>query len=241
MAHWRAQALSAAGACIHKGGKRTPLVHVVTPRQRCRVDAWSAARALPSSPAQNAHIHRSTQPGPRRPGSQATRTSRQRCNLTLSTSTFLCLPSIACTLACRTLPDPWANGIATWPWSLANPPPLTGPTMQNFLALIPLALILGDVTEDLAVRFGDVTGGLINATFGNGEQGGQGLLDKVSETQSTAKGGHAVPRLPPLLSLRSCGGALHRSASLQPPCIAALSRVLHMRKRSGKSRYTHAP
>eukprot|EP00198_Chlamydomonas_reinhardtii_P007601 XP_001696938.1 CAX family of cation antiporters, membrane protein [Chlamydomonas reinhardtii] len=37
----------------------------------------------------------------------------------------------------------------------------------NFLALIPLALILGDITEDLAVRFGDVVGGLINATFGN--------------------------------------------------------------------------
>lgn len=38
---------------------------------------------------------------------------------------------------------------------------------QNFLALIPLALLLGDVTEDLAVRFGDTVGGLLNATFGN--------------------------------------------------------------------------
>ncbi|EFJ39789.1 hypothetical protein VOLCADRAFT_108492 [Volvox carteri f. nagariensis] len=37
----------------------------------------------------------------------------------------------------------------------------------NFLALIPLALILGDVTEDLALRYGSVIGGLINATFGN--------------------------------------------------------------------------
>mmetsp|Transcript_34477 Transcript_34477/g.97687 ORF Transcript_34477/g.97687 Transcript_34477/m.97687 type:complete len:483 (+) Transcript_34477:16-1464(+) len=37
----------------------------------------------------------------------------------------------------------------------------------NFLGLIPLALILGDITEDLAVRFGDVIGGLLNATFGN--------------------------------------------------------------------------
>lgn len=37
----------------------------------------------------------------------------------------------------------------------------------NFLALIPLALLLGDVTEDLAVRFGDTVGGLLNATFGN--------------------------------------------------------------------------
>jgi calcium/proton exchanger cax len=39
--------------------------------------------------------------------------------------------------------------------------------MQNFLALVPLALLLGEVTEDLALRFGDVIGGLLNATFGN--------------------------------------------------------------------------
>ena len=32
---------------------------------------------------------------------------------------------------------------------------------------MPLALILGEVTEDLAVRFGDTAGGLLNATFGN--------------------------------------------------------------------------
>lgn len=37
----------------------------------------------------------------------------------------------------------------------------------NFLALIPLALLLGQITEDLAERFGDTIGGLINATFGN--------------------------------------------------------------------------
>lgn len=37
----------------------------------------------------------------------------------------------------------------------------------NFLALIPLALILGEITEDLALRFGDSIGGLLNATFGN--------------------------------------------------------------------------
>ncbi|KAG2431558.1 hypothetical protein HXX76_009572 [Chlamydomonas incerta] len=37
----------------------------------------------------------------------------------------------------------------------------------NFLSLVPLALVLGDVTEDLALRYGSVIGGLINATFGN--------------------------------------------------------------------------
>lgn len=33
--------------------------------------------------------------------------------------------------------------------------------LQNFLALVPLALLLGEVTEDLALRFGDVIGGLL--------------------------------------------------------------------------------
>eukprot|EP01023_Acetabularia_acetabulum_P031259 TRINITY_DN29392_c0_g1_i5.p1 TRINITY_DN29392_c0_g1~~TRINITY_DN29392_c0_g1_i5.p1 ORF type:complete len:548 (-),score=76.15 TRINITY_DN29392_c0_g1_i5:225-1868(-) len=37
----------------------------------------------------------------------------------------------------------------------------------NFCGIIPLALMLGEVTEDLALRFGQVIGGLINATFGN--------------------------------------------------------------------------
>lgn len=37
----------------------------------------------------------------------------------------------------------------------------------NFVALIPLALVLGEVTEDLAMRFGQTVGGLLNATFGN--------------------------------------------------------------------------
>ena len=39
--------------------------------------------------------------------------------------------------------------------------------IMNFAALIPLALLLGEVTEDLAVRFGATIGGLLNATFGN--------------------------------------------------------------------------
>ena len=39
--------------------------------------------------------------------------------------------------------------------------------VQNFFSLVPLALILGEVTEDLAMRFGDTAGGLLNATFGN--------------------------------------------------------------------------
>jgi Ca2+:H+ antiporter len=39
--------------------------------------------------------------------------------------------------------------------------------LQNLCGLIPLALLLGEVTEDLALRLGETIGGLLNATFGN--------------------------------------------------------------------------
>ncbi|KIY94234.1 Ca2+:H+ antiporter [Monoraphidium neglectum] len=37
----------------------------------------------------------------------------------------------------------------------------------NLCALVPLALLLGCVTEDLSLRLGQIVGGLLNATFGN--------------------------------------------------------------------------
>ncbi|KAH9908428.1 Sodium/calcium exchanger protein-domain-containing protein [Xylariomycetidae sp. FL2044] len=37
----------------------------------------------------------------------------------------------------------------------------------NFIAIIPLAALLSDATEEIAMRTGEVLGGLINATFGN--------------------------------------------------------------------------
>ncbi|KAG1674025.1 hypothetical protein FOA52_000331 [Chlamydomonas sp. UWO 241] len=55
----------------------------------------------------------------------------------------------------------------------------------NFIALIPLALLLGDVTEDLAARFGDVIGGLLNATFGN-------VVEVVLAVQALRKGLYTV-------------------------------------------------
>ncbi|WIA16600.1 hypothetical protein OEZ85_013267 [Tetradesmus obliquus] len=39
--------------------------------------------------------------------------------------------------------------------------------LLNLCGLIPLALLLGEVTEDLALRLGETIGGLLNATFGN--------------------------------------------------------------------------
>ena len=40
-------------------------------------------------------------------------------------------------------------------------------TVQNIVGLVPLAWLLGCTTEDLALRYGPVAGGLINASFGN--------------------------------------------------------------------------
>ena len=36
----------------------------------------------------------------------------------------------------------------------------------NFVAIIPLAAMLAFATEEIALRLGDVTGGLLNVTFG---------------------------------------------------------------------------
>lgn len=52
-----------------------------------------------------------------------------------------------------------AGGILGWPPIVVF--------VANFLALLPLALILGQLTEDLILRFGETIGGLLNATFGN--------------------------------------------------------------------------
>ncbi|KAI1181740.1 hypothetical protein F5B17DRAFT_436407 [Nemania serpens] len=54
-------------------------------------------------------------------------------------------------------------GIALW--ALKTPGPAV--FIVNFIAIIPLATLLSDSTEQVALRTGDVLGGLINATFGN--------------------------------------------------------------------------
>lgn len=39
--------------------------------------------------------------------------------------------------------------------------------LLNFLAIVPLAKLLGDATEQVSIRLGPTLGGLLNATFGN--------------------------------------------------------------------------
>ncbi|KAI1811379.1 Calcium/proton exchanger [Poronia punctata] len=71
----------------------------------------------------------------------------------------------------RTLFSSWINvlllaapaGIVIWALKIPGPAVF----VVNFIAIIPLAAMLSYSTEQIALRTGDVLGGLINATFGN--------------------------------------------------------------------------
>ncbi|KAI0150359.1 Calcium/proton exchanger [Xylariaceae sp. FL1272] len=71
----------------------------------------------------------------------------------------------------RTLFSSWINillfaapvGIALWQLQLGGPAIF----VVNFIAIIPLAALLSEATEQIAMRTGETIGGLINATFGN--------------------------------------------------------------------------
>ncbi|KAI2635156.1 Calcium/proton exchanger [Xylaria nigripes] len=54
-------------------------------------------------------------------------------------------------------------GIALWALKIPGPAVF----VVNFVAIIPLATLLSDATEQVALRTGETIGGLINATFGN--------------------------------------------------------------------------
>ncbi|TGJ80364.1 hypothetical protein E0Z10_g8388 [Xylaria hypoxylon] len=54
-------------------------------------------------------------------------------------------------------------GIALWLLKIPGPSVF----IVNFIAIIPLATLLSDATEQVALRTGETVGGLINATFGN--------------------------------------------------------------------------
>ncbi|RYC63017.1 hypothetical protein CHU98_g3189 [Xylaria longipes] len=54
-------------------------------------------------------------------------------------------------------------GIVLWRLEIPGPSVF----IVNFIAIIPLATLLSDATEQVALRTGETVGGLINATFGN--------------------------------------------------------------------------
>lgn len=69
--------------------------------------------------------------------------------------------------ACRPLLRPPCFLDSPFPFVCASLPPPA--PLQNLCGLIPLALLLGEVTEDLALRLGEVMGGLLVSGGGGGE------------------------------------------------------------------------
>ncbi|KAK9829782.1 hypothetical protein WJX72_007883 [[Myrmecia] bisecta] len=102
----------------------------------------------------------------------------------------------------------------------------------NTIGLVPLALLLGEVTEDLALRFGDVIGGLLNATFGN-------VVELILSIAALAKGlfiivaysliGSVLSNL--LLVLGCCfllGGTKYKQQSFNAPLNKASCALLFL-------------
>lgn len=84
----------------------------------------------------------------------------------------LCAPAADCKAVCRILVGSWLNVLLVFvPIGMIAKPVLdlsaTAVFVLNFLAIIPLASILGEATEDIAAHVGQTLGGLLNATFGN--------------------------------------------------------------------------
>ncbi len=94
--------------------------------------------------------------------------------------------------------------------------------LLNFAALIPLALLLGEVTEDLAVRFGSTIGGLLNATFGN-------VVELILSIAALTKGLYVVIAASLIGSILSnLLLVLGNSFVLQTlTCLALLQRIQH--------------
>ncbi|KAK9808608.1 hypothetical protein WJX72_000497 [[Myrmecia] bisecta] len=102
----------------------------------------------------------------------------------------------------------------------------------NFCALIPLALVLGEVTEDLALRFGETIGGLLNATFGN-------VVEMILSIAALTKGLYTVVAASLLGSILSnlllvlgfcflCGGTKYKQQSFNIQINKACCSLLFM-------------
>jgi Ca2+:H+ antiporter len=66
-----------------------------------------------------------------------------------------------------------------WASHFVWPPTIT--FILNFIAIVPLAKLLGFATEDIALRTGEVIGALLNATFGNAVEF---IISVISLTQN---------------------------------------------------------
>lgn len=87
------------------------------------------------------------------------------------------------------LPFAYLSHAAGWPDSSVF--------ILNFLAMVPLASMLGIFTEELAAHTNDVIGGLINATFGN-------AVELVVAVQALLHNGEKMSPLSKTLCSSSC-------------------------------------
>lgn len=107
----------------------------------------------------------------------------------------------------------------------------------NFIAIIPLAAMLSNATEELAIRVGETMGGLLNATFGNAVElivSVQALVKNEITIVKTSLIGSMLSNLLLVLGMSFFLGGINRSeqffnvtvaqtaASLLALCIASL-------------------
>lgn len=84
----------------------------------------------------------------------------------------------------------------------------------NFLAIIPLAKILGDATEQVSLRLGQTLGGLLNATFGNAVELIVGIVALVQgqlRIVQTSMIGSILSNLLLVLGMAFAAGGLYRA------------------------------
>ena len=110
-------------------------------------------------------------------------------------------------------------------WSVYNNWSDTWIFWLNFCAMIPLASILGDFTEEVALHTNEVTGGLINASFGNAVEvvvAIQALLANEIRVVQASMLGSIFSNL--LLVLGCCfffGGLYHKEQTFNSTAAAA--------------------
>ena len=107
----------------------------------------------------------------------------------------------------------------------------------NFIAIIPLAAMLSNATEELAIRVGETLGGLLNATFGNAVElivSIQALIENEITIVKTSLIGSMLSNLLLVLGMSFFLGGINRmeqffnvtvaqtAASLLALCIASL-------------------
>lgn len=87
----------------------------------------------------------------------------------------------------------------------------------NFLAIVPLAKLLGDATEQVSMQLGETLGGLLNATFGNAVElivGIVALLQGELRIVQTSLIGSILSNLLLVLGMSFCAGGMMRKENV---------------------------